>query len=127
LDSSAYVKLPLQEAEQEPLLSELVKWDGYVSSALLGVEAIRACGRYGEGYAADARSFLMDISLLPLEDAILSMAAAIDPVMLRSLDAVHLATALSIRDEIGVFITYDHRLGEAAAVQGLVVAQPELI
>lgn len=118
------MKLPLREAEQEALLSELVKWDGYVSSALLGVEAIRACGRYGEGYAADARSFLMDVSLLPLDDAVLTEAASIEPAMLRSLDAVHLATALSIRGEIGVFITYDERLGEAAAEQGLVVVQP---
>lgn len=118
------MKLPLQEAEREALLAELVKWDGYVSSSLLGVEAIRACERYGEGYAADARSFLMDMSLLPLEDAVLTEAASVEPAMLRSLDAVHLATALSIRDEIGVFITYDHRLGRAAAGQGLVVAQP---
>jgi predicted nucleic acid-binding protein len=118
------VKLPLQEAEREPLLSELAKWEGYVSSALLGVEAIRACGRYGEGYAADARSFLMDISLLPLEGAVLTDAASFGPARLRSLDAMHLATALSIRDEIGAFITYDERLGEAARDQGLVVAQP---
>lgn len=118
------MKLPLQEAELEALLGELVGWDGYVSSALLGVEAIRACERYGEGYAADARSFLMDMSLLPLEDAVLTEAASLGPAALRSLDAVHLATALSVRDEIGVFITYDQRLGEAAAEHGLVVAQP---
>ena len=42
LHSSAYVKLPLEEAELEALLAELAEWDGYVSSALLGVEAIRA-------------------------------------------------------------------------------------
>jgi predicted nucleic acid-binding protein len=118
------VKLPLQEGEQEALLAELAQWDGYVSSSLLGVEAIRACERYGEGYAADARSFLMDMSLLPLEDTVLAVAASIEPATLRSLDAVHLATALSIRDEIGAFITYDQRLGQAAAGQGLVVTQP---
>lgn len=118
------MKLPLREAEQEALLLELSKWDGYVSSALLGVEAVRACGRYGEGYAADARSFLLDMSLLRLGDEVLTEAASIDPATLRSLDAVHLATALSIRNEIGIFITYDQRLGEAAAEQGLVVAQP---
>jgi len=118
------VKLPLQEAELEALLGELAGWGGYVSSALLGVEAIRACERYGEGYAADARSFLMGMSLLPLEDAVLTEATSLCPAVLRSLDAVHLATALSVRDEIGVFITYDQRLGEAAAEHGLVVARP---
>jgi predicted nucleic acid-binding protein len=118
------VKLPLQEAEQEALLLELVEWDGYVSSALLGVEAIRACGRYGEEYAAKARRFLVDISLLPLDDAVLSEAASTGPSGLRSLDALHLATALSVRNEIGVFVTYDQRLTEAAVAQGLKVARP---
>lgn len=118
------MKLPLREPEHEALLAELVEWDGYVSSALLGVEAIRACGRYGEEYAADARSFIVDMALLPLDDAVLAEAASIDPNMLRSLDALHLATALSVRNEIGVFITYDQRLAVAAMDQGLAVSQP---
>lgn len=118
------MKLPLQEPELEVLLEELTRWDGYVSSALLGVESIRACERYGEVYAADARSFLVDIVLLPLDDAVLAEAASIDPTMLRSLDALHLATALSIGDEIGAFITYDQRLGTAARDHGLVVRRP---
>jgi uncharacterized protein len=118
------VKLPLKEPEQEALLVELAKWNGYVSSALLGVEAVRACGRYGGKYAAEARSCLMDLSLLPLVDAVLADAASIDSAGLRSLDAIYLATALSIRDEIGAFITYDQRLGEAAGRQGFAVVQP---
>lgn len=103
---------------------ELTAWDGYVSSALLGVEAVRACGRYGERYAEDARSFLMDVALLPLDDTVLAEAASVDPAELRSLDALHLATALSVRDEIGVFITYDQRVAEAAVTERLRVAQP---
>ena len=118
------MKLPLQEAELEALLAELAEWDGYVSSALLGVEAIRACERYGREYAEDARSFIADVALLPLDDAVLDEAASIDPAGLRSLDALHLATALSIRDEIGAFITYDDRLAEAATNLGLPVARP---
>jgi predicted nucleic acid-binding protein len=118
------VKLPLQEAEQQSLLAELATWAGYVSSSLLGVEALRACARYGEEYVADARSFLADVALLPLDDAVLEEAALIDPAALRSLDALHLATALSIRSDIGVFITYDQRLGAAAAERGLAVSEP---
>jgi uncharacterized protein len=118
------VKLPLRESEQEALLVALGEWDGYVSSALLGVEAIRACGRYGEEYAAEARSFLEGVALLPLDHAVLDEAASIDPANLRSLDALHLATALSIRDEIGLFVTYDERLGSAVADHGLAVSQP---
>jgi len=103
---------------------ELAEWDGYVSSALLAVEAIRACARYGRGHAADARSFLEGLALLPLDDAVLDEAAALDSVGLRSLDALHLATALSVREEIGAFVTYDQRLAEAATGRGLRVLQP---
>jgi predicted nucleic acid-binding protein len=118
------VKLPLREAGYESLLEELTKWDGYVSSALLAVEAIRACGRYGDGYATDARAFLEGVALLPLDDAVLDEAASLDPAKLRSLDALHLATALSVSDEIGVFLAYDDRLVSAAVERGLVVSQP---
>lgn len=118
------MKLPLQEAELDALLAELVEWDGYVSSALLGVEAIRACGRYEGEYSVEARVFLEGVALLPLDHAVLDEAASIDPVGLRSLDALHLATALSIRSDLGVFVTYDDRLGEAAVGHGLTVAQP---
>ena len=62
--------------------------------------------------------------MLPLDETILDIAAEVEPAGLRSLDALHLATALSIREEIGVFITYDERLGDAAEGQGLTVVQP---
>lgn len=106
------------------LRAELAEWDGYVSSALLGVESIRACARYGETYAHDAREWLDGMALLPLSDAILDEAASLDPAGLRSLDAIHLATALSICDDIGVFVCYDERLGAAAADRGLTVKEP---
>lgn len=118
------MKLPLREAEHEDLLAELARWEGYASSALLGVEAVRACERYGEEYAADARSFLVDVSLLPLDDAVLAEAVSLAPATLRSLDALHLATALSIRNDVGVLITYDRRLAEAATACGFSVARP---
>jgi uncharacterized protein len=118
------VKLPLQEAEEDALLAELAKWDGYVSSALLVVEAIRACARYDKRYADGARAFLDGLALLPLDEAVLAEAASLRPTGLRSLDALHLATALSARDEIGAFITYDQRLADAAGDHGLNVVRP---
>jgi uncharacterized protein len=118
------VKLPLKEAGHEALRGELAEWDGYVSSALLGVEAIRACARYGDEYAHDARDWLGGVALLPLSEAILDEAASLAPTGLRSLDALHLATALSVRDEVGVFLCYDERLGAAAADRGLSVKEP---
>lgn len=118
------MKLSLREAEEDALLGELAEWDGYVSSALLAVEAIRACARYGNRYADDARKFLEGLALLPLDEAVLAEAASLRPVGLRSLDALHLATALSVRDEIGSFVTYDQRLADAAGDQGLNVVRP---
>ncbi len=118
------MKLPLQEVGHDALRAELAKWGGYVSSALLGVEAIRACARYGDEYARDARAWLEGVALLPLGDAVLDEATSLGPTGLRSLDALHLATALSVREEIGIFVTYDERLGEAAKEHGLGVVQP---
>lgn len=118
------MKLPLQEVEHRALLAELAEWDGYVSSALLAVEAIRACARYGSEYAIQARSWLEGLALLPLDDAVLDVATSLVPAGLRSLDALHLATALSIREEVGVLVTYDQRLATAADDMGLRVLQP---
>ena len=118
------MKLPLREAEHDALLVELADWDGYVSSTLLAVEAIRACARYGRVHAVEARSFLEGLALLPIDDAVVDEAASLEPAGLRSLDALHLATALSIRDELGAFVTYDQRLAEAAGERGLNVVGP---
>jgi predicted nucleic acid-binding protein len=119
------VKLPLREAGHEALRAKLVEWDGYVSSALLGIEAIRACARHDDPrYANDARAWLYDLVLLPLDNGILDRATQLAPAGLRSLDAIHLATALSVRDDIGVLLTYDQRLGEAAAENGMRVSAP---
>lgn len=118
------MKALLDESESTALLAELANWDGYVSSALLAVESIRACARRGVDDGREARRWLEGISLLPLDDVILDRATELEPAGLRSLDALHLATALSVSDEIGVFVAYDHRLARAAEKQGLPVAQP---
>lgn len=114
----------LRESGESALLAELADWDGYLSSALLAVESIRACARRSAEDALEARKWLEGVSLVPLDDPILDIATELAPTRLRSLDALHLATALSIRDEIGLFVTYDERLAEAADGQGLTVAQP---
>ncbi len=124
LDTSAYVKLPLEEAGHEELRFELSRWDGFASSMLLGVEAIRACSRYGKERANDARAWLEGVALLPLDDTVLDVATSLPPTSVKTLDALHLATALTVRDEIGAFFTYDQQLAEAATRQGLPVLRP---
>jgi predicted nucleic acid-binding protein len=124
LDTSAYVKLALSEEEHEDLRLELSRWSGFVSSVLLGVEAIRACGRFGSAAEKDAREWLEGVSLLPLDDAVLDVAVSLKPWKLRTLDSLHLATALTISDEVGGFFSYDHRLSEAAVDHGFAILHP---
>lgn len=114
----------LEQQGHAELRRELSEWEGYVSSTLLAVEAIRACARYGAEYAYEARAWLYGIALLAIDDPVLSEAAALEPPGLRSLDALHLATALSIRDDLGALFTYDGRLAEAAVARGLPVTTP---
>lgn len=124
LDSSAYVKLVLGEAEAPALRDELAGWQARVSSRLLIVESLRACSRYGPVFEARAREGLSDLALLPMDDALLHAASGLRPPGMRSLVAIHLATALSIRDRLGVVFCYDERLAGAATAAGLVVARP---
>ncbi len=100
---------------------QLAEWPGYVASTLLAVEAIRACTRYGSDYAREARAWLEGIALLGMDSAVLDVATLLNPPVLRSLDAIHLATALSVRDDLGAFFCCDQRLAEAAERHGLPV------
>lgn len=118
------MKLVLREQEEGALRAAMSAWEGYVSSALLGVEAVRASARHRGEYVQDAREWLYDIALLPLDDRLLDEASSLGPPRLRSLDAIHLATALSVRDEIGLFVTYDQRLASAAGDVGFKVVAP---
>jgi uncharacterized protein len=118
------VKLPLREPEHEALREELARWDGHVASALLAVEATRACARYGPEYAEQARRGIEHVALVPIDHAVLDRARDLHPPALRTLDAIHLASALTIAADVGVFVAYDERLLAAAAAHGLPVAAP---
>jgi uncharacterized protein len=118
------VKLPLREAGHEALRKELARWNGHLCSALLQTEAVRACARYGDAYADQARTGLAMIALMPIDDDILTAAGALEPVGLRTSDAIHLATALSVRDDIGAVLTYGDRLADACRTHGFDVRSP---
>jgi predicted nucleic acid-binding protein len=104
---------------------ELAGWSAWTSSALLGVEAVRACRRLGEIVADSAERGLSDIALIPMDDQVLAVARRLDPSELRSLDAIHLATALSIGTDLGGLFSYDDRLTAAATAAGLPVLAPD--
>lgn len=95
-----------------------------MSSALLRTEAIRAGRRIGGGAVQRARTLLAEIDLIAIDDDILEIAATLEPMELRSLDAIHLATAQSLADDLEALVTYDVRMVEAADRLGLPVASP---
>jgi len=101
------------------LREELSGWQqARVSGRLLIVNSVQACARYGAAFEARAGAGLSDLALLPMDDALLLAAARLEPPGLRPLDAIHLATALSIRDRVGVLFCYDDRLADAAQSAG---------
>lgn len=124
LDTSAYVKLYVKEAESAALERELLDWPVRTSSVLLSVEAVRACRRFGESFADAARDGIDLIALLELDEPILVAARRLDPPALRALDAIHLATALSLGTDLGALFTYDNRLADAATAAGVRVLAP---
>lgn len=127
LDSSALLKLGVAETESGRLAEHLSDpGDDAVCSALGAVEVRRAIARAGLADQAADRvdAVLATVDLRRIDEAILGAAAELDPASIRTLDAIHLATALELGEEIGELVAYDRRLLDAAAVHGLTVVSP---
>ncbi|HSL65487.1 MAG TPA: type II toxin-antitoxin system VapC family toxin [Gaiellaceae bacterium] len=124
VDSSALIKLVVPEAESEKLRAELERWTRHASSAVARTEVVRAAARVDAAAPARASRVLRALSLIAITDEILDRAAELEPLTLRSLDALHLASALSLEGALGPVVTYDVRLGEAAKTAGLDVLAP---
>lgn len=123
IDSSALTKLVLNEAESVAL-SAYVKRRELISSALVLTELQRAVRRFDPSRAHQASNLLKRMTLMPILDPILHAAAELEPTALRSLDAIHLASALELREELEAFVAYDDRLLAAASALGMPVASP---
>ena len=125
LDSSAIVKLIVREPESAALKQRLASTGEWISSALARVEVLRTLGRRNltEEAVRNAERMLSRMALVPLDDRVLSAAAEVGPGSLRSLDALHLATALSVFG-LDSFVTYDQRLFAAASAAGLRAMAP---
>lgn len=125
IDTSALVKL----ISVEPETAALHEWIAtttpeLVSSDLLRAELLRAVRRNGAAPSLDVDDGLAVVDMLPATAAVFDAAGVLEPLTLRSLDAVHLATAIDIRDDCDGFITYDDRLADAARRHGLRVIAP---
>ena len=124
LDASAFVKLVEDEPESADLNSALEAWPRKSSSALLEVEGPRAARRTNPLAYDAARALLAGMELLEIDADIRRAAADLSDPGLRSLDAIHLATALSLGERCGAFFAYDDRLIAAARAHGLTVTVP---
>lgn len=124
LDSSAIVKLVVHEAESHALRTRLRRDPLRVSCELARTEVLRAVRIAGPIAVAAARRLLRRVHLLRLDDALLDAAGMIEPIGLRSLDAIHLTAASLVAAELDVFITYDRRLADAARLAGFTVEAP---
>ena len=125
LDSSAFVKVVVEEAESTALRAFLAASGARrVSSALLRAEALRAVRHLGPDALAAVREGLRRIDLVGIDDRILDSAGILEPGVLRTLDAIHLATALALGDDLDAVVTYDERMVEAARLVGLASAMP---
>ena len=126
LDTSAAAKLVHAEAESEALVRFLAARTRVplVSSALLYTELVRAVSRHRPDLVGRAVALVERIMTVPLAHDIVVNAATIGSPALRTLDALHLATAVMVQAELAAFVTYDKRLADAAESVGLAVAAP---
>jgi predicted nucleic acid-binding protein len=126
LDSAAVVKLAHAEPESAALRGWLeeraeAQW---VSSVLTEIESFRALARYAPEAVSRLPAVLDQIDLIDLDQPIRMLARTVTPAAVRSLDAIHLGTALHVRPSLTSFVTYDKRLLDAAQAAGLPIDSP---
>lgn len=125
IDTSAFVKLFSTEPESEAMNETVARGSILLTaSEILSVEAGRAAMRAGGQAQVEVARLLRRVALQPLSLRIRESAQTIGKPSLRTLDAIHLATALSLGEGVGVILTYDQRLAEASAAAGLRVLAP---
>lgn len=125
LDTSALAKLVIDESESDDLRDYLGTAQ-LGSSQLVITELPRAVFRRSPAATGEVARTLASLVLVSMSVETLTHAGTVPPPTLRSLDAIHLATALALREELEAFIAYDERLLEAASALGLPVAAPGL-
>lgn len=125
-DSSALMKLVRAEEETAPLEEWLRTQAGVpvITSELGRVEVLRAARRVGGEALTEAQAVIDDVDLVPLDQRVRDLACDIGEPLLRTLEAIHLASAVLLRDELTAFVTYDHRLAAAARTAGLPTTAP---
>ena len=126
LDSSAIVKLVVDEDCSQALESWLTSGVTAVTSLLARTEVLRAVRRCAPAIETQTRAVLAALNTARLRPEEYEVATILPPVEMRSLDALHLAAALTLRPELDGLVTYDARLAAAADTLGVTVIAPGL-
>jgi uncharacterized protein len=124
LDSSVLVKLAVREPESAALRRYLRRRRPLIASALARTEVVRALLSLGPDAVRRGHDVLDHVGLVRINDRVLDAAGAMQPVELRSLDAIHLATAQLLGADLARIVTYDDLMAAAANHLGLRVARP---
>ncbi len=118
------MKLVVEEPESDPL-RELLEGDAQqLASTIVEVEVVRAVRRCAPELTEQAHRVVAQIAVVEASERIRATAALLEPLTLRSLDALHLATALELGDGLDAIVTYDARLASAAESFALAVLAP---
>jgi uncharacterized protein len=134
VDTSVLVKLLVREAESEAVEVELLRWARLATSVVKEVELPRSVARAREE-RPDAvidgsvvlQGVLASAAIVPLDADIVAKARDVSPVHVSTLDAIHIASALSLGDELAAVATYDHRMQDALAKLKIEVVAPEAV
>jgi predicted nucleic acid-binding protein len=125
LDTSALVKLVVAEPETAALRAWMLGAEGpLVASDLVRTELMRVVRRVVPDRGLLARQVLDALTLIEMTTSVFAAAGRLEPLTLRSLDALHLAAALDLGDDLDALVTYDVRLAAAAASNGLAAVAP---
>ena len=123
-DSSALVKTLMREPESAALRRFMRTVSIKASCTLTVTEVLRAVRRFDVTWTPRAQAMLQGLAILDLSDDVFVEAGMVDPPELRTLDAVHLASAKALGNELAAVVTYDVRMAAAAARLGLPVEAP---
>lgn len=123
VDSSALVKLLVRERESDALMAYLAA-TSLVTSVIAPIEVGRLLRRRGFEDDVGERELFDGLEIRGLDDGVSERATSLQPIVLRTLDAIHLASAIDLRAELDGFVTYDARLAEAARALRLPVVSP---
>lgn len=118
------MKLVVAEPESDALRELLARDADQLASAIVEVEVVRAVRRAAPALVPLAQQVVSYVTVVEVSEAIRERASLLEPVTLRSLDALHLSTALELGDDLDAVVTYDTRMTDAASSVGLQVVAP---